>query len=557
MSIAVITTFPNSSWAVYAEKMLQSYVKYWPTSIPLMVQLDDDMLYQLVDSILRPQDGIAVGWEPEHAAFVERNKDKDHPTDYRKQPVRFCHKVFAVHRAYEAAMNQKVSGGDSIRYLIWMDADVITTGLPNIEACLPKEGDAVAYLGRKDWDHSECGWLAFDLENGGGKFIELLYEFYINDTILSQEQWHDSWAFDLLKPAATNLTQDKPGMDIWKHSPMAAWSTHYKGPVAKQSLTSKKPKQQNVQIQTRNALPNEEICAHIEENQKLITKWVRSCELNDEEIVVVSAGPQLVAEEVRKEIKVGKKVVAVKHAIEPLKRAGITPWAVILLDPRPHMLNFVKDPDTKVLWFVASQVNPEVTKALINAGCTIYGYHASVNAGEQPLTIRQPDSIIGGGSATATRGLFLLRHLGFHNLTLYGYDLSFPDKPDLDAKDDMGQPKYLEISLGTENQLYPVKKCFWTEPQLIAQFEEMKSIIEGKQFHITAHGDGIVPFLVRIKNVTDLRQNELRGTISKISSYKRLIKWNKNKRTNFLTRLLKKLRNLLLRMTKKNRLSQV
>lgn len=560
MSIAVVTTFGNDSWNIYAKSMLESFVRYWPASIPLMVQLDDDLLYEQLDKGLRPQDGIAVGWEKAHADFVVRNKDKEDLLDYRKQPVRFCHKVFAIHRAYEAAMKQKASGEGAPRYLIWMDADVHTTRtvtIDDIEKALPKEGDSVAYLGRKDWDHSECGWLAFDLDNGGDSIIETMWKIYVSDKIFDFAQWHDSWVFDQVlnnvgepKNKATNLTQDKSGIDIWQHSPMASWSIHYKGPSAKQSLMPKKQKQGNVQIQTRNAIPHEQICEHIAENQKLITNWIQSCKLTNEEIVVVSAGPTLVAEDLRKE---KGKIIAVKHAIEPLKKAGITPWAVILLDPRPHMLNFVKDPATDVLWFVASQVNPEVTKALLEAGCTVWGYHASVGAGEHVLTSKQPGSIISGGSATATRGLFILRHLGFHRLKLYGYDLSFPDKPDLDAKDEMGQPKFLEISLGTDHPLYNVKKCFWTEPQLIAQFEEMKSIIEGKQFTIEAYGDGIVPFLVRIKKTTDLRMRELNGTMSKITSYKRLIKWNRTKKTNSLTMHLRKLRNLRHRMNKTNK----
>lgn len=569
MNIAVVTTFPNNSWNIYSKKMLESFVQYWPSSVPLMVQLDDDLLYPQVDKIVRSQDGIAVGQEAEHAAFVERNKDKDDPTNYRKQAVRFCHKVFAIHRAYEAAKKQKEAGGMSIRYLIWLDADVHTTRAvteEEIKACLPKEGDAAAYLGRKDWEHSECGWLAFDLENGGDRYIEDFVRYYKpwkddkeqSADVFYLEQWHDSWVFDNILDymgKATNLTENKSGMDIWPHSPMGAWSTHYKGPQAKQALamqpSSLKQKQSNIQIQTKNAIPNEEICQHIARNQELITNWVRGCELNDEEIVVVSAGPLLVAEDVREEK--GKKIIAVKHAIEPLKKAGITPWAVILLDPRPHMLNFVKDPDPEVIWFVASQVNPKVTEQLLDVGCTVWGYHASVNANEHSLTSKQADAIIGGGSATATRGLYLLRHLGFHNLTLYGYELSFPDKPDLDLKDDMGQPRYLEISLGTENALYSVKKRFWTEPQLIAQFEEMKRVIEGKEFTIKAHGEGIVPFLVKIKNTTDLRLSELRGTMPKLPSYKRLIKWNKNKKTRFLTKLRLKLRNLLHRTIKKSK----
>lgn len=531
MNITVITTFPNNMWEVYARESIHRLVKFWPAEVPFMVQLDDDLLFEHVDQMLRPQDGIAVGWEKDHAEFVARNKDKDSPTDYRKQAVRFCHKVFAIKRALDAALKQKEAEPENPpRYLIWMDADVHITRavtMEEIKACLPKEGDALAYLGRKDWDHSECGWLAFDLENGGDKLIEFTHKIYLCDKLFDFPQWHDSWVWDQVfknvgepKNKITNLTEGKPGTEIWEQSPMAAWSVHYKGPAAKSKMFNgdkkfKDQKQQvsNIQIHTMNAIPNGQIHDHISKNQILIENWVKLCEATDDEVVVVSAGPMLVAEEVRDDAKAGKRIVAVKHALKPLKAAGITPWACILLDPRPHVVDFVKDADPEVIWFVASQVNPEVTRQLIVQGCTVWGYHASVGANEQFLTDEQAYSIIGGGSATATRGLYMLHHLGFRNFKLYGYDLCFPDKPDLEAKDERGQPKYLEFSLGMNDPLYNLKRCFWSEPQLIAQFEEMNLLLKNNNFKIEAIGDGILPFITKSQKMANLRNDELKAKI--------------------------------------------
>jgi hypothetical protein len=560
MNIAVVTTFPDNCWDIYAKQALQSFAQFWPDEIPLMVQLDDDLLYDQVNKLLRPQDGIAVGWEPGHKAFVERNKDKDDPTNYRKQPVRFCHKVFAIKRAFDAAMKQKAADpATAPRYLVWMDADVITqrkVTIAEIQECLPREGDAVAYMGRKDWDHSECGWLAFDLENGGLNLIEALYFVYKEDIILHYDQWHDSWAFDqqiktklqeqgpfLYK--TTNLTANASGMDVWAQSPMGKWSTHYKGPQAKAKLVNEKlPPQQNgnmqsnIVIQTKNAIPHEEIRNNIAINQMLITKWIRQCKPTDEEIVVVSAGPMLVAEDVREEVMAGKRIVAVKHALKPLKEAGITPWACILLDPRPHVADFVNNPDTDVLWLVASQVDPKVTAKLIEAGCTVWGYHAAVGAEEQEMTKKQQGAIISGGSATATRGLFMLHHLGFRRFRLYGYDLCYPEKPDLKAIDDRGQPKYLEMSVGFNHPLYRLKRAFWSEPQFIAQFEEINDIIKCGKFELKAFGHGVIPFILKAKETGELRERELRAKINgKPPSYERLLKCSRKKKTRSLTRL--------------------
>lgn len=552
-NIAVISTFPNNMFDVYGKKMLESFSKYWPKDIPLMIQLDDDLLADQIDKMVPAEYGIFSGQSSEHKAFVERNKDKDSPTDYRKQAVRFCHKVFAIHKVYEAVTNAKAANAKDVpRYIIWLDADVITTRAVTIEeirACLPKEGDSVSYLGRKDWDHSECGWLAFDLENGADRIIKGVYECYTEDKVFKEDQWHDSWIWDLwlndkaVSYKATNLTKDKPGVDIWLQSPMAAWSTHYKGPVAKQQLFQKEqivrpPNGQNFVIQTKNAIPAEEICKHIETNQLLIKDWVSECLPTDETIVVASAGPMMFPEDIEGEIKKGRKVVAVKHALKRLKESGIKPWACILLDPRPHVLDFVTEADPETIWFVASQVNPAVTKALLDKGCKVWGYHASVGAGEETLTIKQPSSVIHGGSATATRGLYLLYHLGFRNYNLYGYELSFPDKPDLNARDESGQPKFMEFSLTAKDAYINYKKSFYSEPQLIAQYEELSEMIKIGKFNIKAHGDGMIPFMLRCKELTDLRKAKNSATIPK-TSYRQLL-WKETKSSPIWRRILPK-----------------
>ncbi len=563
MSIAVISTFPNSSWEIYSKAMLESFVKFWPAEVPLLIQLDDDLLRDQVGKVLRPQDAVCCGWKDDHAAFIKRNKQFDDPSNYRKQVTRFAHKVFAIKGAYEAYQQAKAAGDkDTPRYLIWLDADVITTKpvtMEDLAKCLPAEDDSVSYLGRKDWPHSECGWLAFDLEKEGGMFIDVFHGMYTSDAVLKLQETHDSWVFDHIRksedaPKCTNLTLDKPGMDIWSQSPMAAWSTHHKGPVAKNNLAPQvmQAGKGGVVIQTKNSIPDEQIKRHIAANQKLIKNWIKPCTPTDEQIVVVSAGPQLIAEDVLEDYHAGKKIVAVKHALDPLKAAGIKPWASILLDPRPHVSNFVNDPDPEILWFVASQVNPEVTMKLLAAGCTVWGYHASVGAGEHEITSQQPQSIVSGGSATATRGLFVLKHLGFKNIKLYGYDLCYPDKVDLNAKDDMGQPKYLEMSVGLNNPLCNIKKCFWTEPQLIAQFEEIQDLIQRNVFNLEAVGDGIVPFVLKTKRAGELRQAKLNANMKfdKPIPCGKLLKWNNPKKTKSLTMRPVNLLNSLRRMIK-------
>lgn len=536
LAASVITSFPNASWKVYAEQMLTSFVKFWPAQIPILCVLDDETLTPEVQKLLRPQDAVMVHSDPERASFLERNKDKDDPQDYRKQACRFCHKVFALKGA--ADFWKSVQSPDKARYVIWWDADVLTTRpvtLEEISRCLPEQGAAVSYLGRKDWPHSECGFLAFDLECGGGKLIDDWLEYYKTDAVFKEEQWHDSWLFDRVmskiitesvadssKPQVsfTNLTRNKDGMDIWPQSPMAAWSRHYKGPIAKQELVNGSNVMSvpntggmNLKIMTKNSIPDEQIQKNILENQALIKNWVKLCKPSDEELVVVSAGPMLIPEMLEEEIAAGRKIVAVKHALEPLKAAGIKPWACILLDPREHVYKFVENPDKDIIWFVCSQVTPKAVKSLLDAGCNVWGYHAAVGANEHVYTEKQKEAIISGGSATATRGLFLLDRLGFRKFRLYGYDLCFPDKPNLNEKDDLGQPKHFEIMLDANAPNYKLRRGFWSKGELLAQYQEFCQIIQLNPWKIKAFGHGIVPFMLEAKQVSDLREARKKAKI--------------------------------------------
>lgn len=513
LAAAVITTFPSVSWDVYSKRMLESFVAYWPAEIPLLVQLDDDLLVNDVNRIIRKSDGLNVGWSQEHADFVKRNQGKDSKDDYRKQAVRFCHKVFSLKFACDSAMKAiEAKADDAPRYLIWLDADVLTTRkvtVEDIEKCLPKEGDAVSYLGRKDWPHSECGWLAFDLMNGGNRLIDAIHARYLDDSIYLCPEWHDSWIFDdvsfTLEFKKTNLTANAVGMDVWQQSPMASWSRHYKGPIAKDELAGIKKKEegQPLVIRTQNSLPDTSIHANILENQTLIKNWVQTCIPTDEEVVVVSGGPMLIPEDLLEE---KGKIVAVKHALTRLKDVGIKPWAVILLDPREHVYDFVSNPDKDIIWFVASQVTPKVTRKLLEAGCNVWGYHASVGADETKYTNAQSYAVVDGGSATATRGLYLLEKLGFHNFRLYGYDLCVEDKPDLSLRDERGQPKFFEVSIDSKFPYHKGKRSFWSTGELLAQAEELKKTLDVKKWTVRAFGPGVGDFIANSKRISDLRE---------------------------------------------------
>lgn len=143
--------------------------------------------------------------------------------NYRYQVSRFAWKVFAQTR------KDIRQGAD---WLVWLDADVEISGAPDWETLLWPEAD-VCYLGRREWDHSECGFVAYNLQQRGEEVLDTLREMYITYSVFGEQQWHDSWIFDRvceqLGVTRHNLSPEAKGRDAWEASPLAAWSYHMKG----------------------------------------------------------------------------------------------------------------------------------------------------------------------------------------------------------------------------------------------------------------------------------------------------------------------------------------
>lgn len=210
-SIACVTTFSEEGRRVYGERMIETYRKFWPSDIKLHIY-DDKRLAE----------------DNRHGEFVRRHND--HPTDYRKQPVKFCHKVFAV-----------TSAPRDTDWLIWLDGDVETTAPVThelLDGLLPD--DCVAsYMGRKWWKHTEAGFLAYHCgKEPGSQFLNDMRSYYTTDKVLELRQQHDCMVFDTLRMMYeaqgykfNDLGKDYrgPGLDVMPHTPLGAVMQHHKG----------------------------------------------------------------------------------------------------------------------------------------------------------------------------------------------------------------------------------------------------------------------------------------------------------------------------------------
>lgn len=508
-NIALCTTFPN--WLEYPKETIPSWFEFLPKDLTILIGLDpcpqlketEEWLLPLTEKA-REEDIVFISREfpPEQLEFLKRHKPKNEK-DYRMDYRRFSFKVFSMHQAMTFALEQ------GKEYLVWMDADItLTKPLENFDKWLPKNKVA-SYLGRKDWDHSECGFMIFNLKNGGKEFLDRMVSMYINDEVLTLAQWHDSFVFDVImqefnhangKNVFLNISKGIAGRDIFEKTSLAEFMVHHKGPKKLKEKTAIDLK--NLKVQTKNCVDHEIIQKNIKGNLDLITNWLDICQPNDEEVVIVNAGPSLCPEEIRPFYEKGIKIVAVKHALEKLLDADILPWACMLLDPREHVKDFVKHPKAnQIKWFVASMVNPEVTKNLLEQGCEVWGYNAYVGADEHKV-LPKNHKMVCGGSATCTRGIAVLDMLGFKKFHLFAYDLCSLEKPDLKLTKGEGENLrhiWMETTLSCETYgSKEIKRTFWTKGEFLAQVQELREFFKKSGIdNFEVYGEGIIPWVFK------------------------------------------------------------
>jgi len=177
MKITVITTWNNKLFDAYAHRFQNTY--NWP--FPLKIYNEDGDMFDEV---------------PNCKSFVDRNKNrykytsyKEKSTDYIKDGVRFCYKVYAY---THAILNEDVDG------IIGIDADSVFYK-PIDEEWLKKHihrNDCMmTYLGRPNY--SECGFLYFNLKHKDTKdYAKYMQELYDKDIIYNLEEQHDSFIWD-------------------------------------------------------------------------------------------------------------------------------------------------------------------------------------------------------------------------------------------------------------------------------------------------------------------------------------------------------------------------
>lgn len=203
MKYTVITSFHEAGLKQYGQHMIGTFERHWPDAVDLIVCAENCQ-----PTTTRSNTVIYDLMHLSHncRAFVERHRNNplahglagpaqafNAKKAFRWNAVRFAYKVFSV--ALSAA---HINSG----WMIWLDADTHTHTTVSTDwlGLVCPDSAMISYLGRGERYHSECGWVAYNLDHPATRnFIRDFVAMYNTDRIFDEREWHDSYIWDVIR----------------------------------------------------------------------------------------------------------------------------------------------------------------------------------------------------------------------------------------------------------------------------------------------------------------------------------------------------------------------
>jgi hypothetical protein len=208
MKYTVVTTFNANGYNTYGSRMIDTFLQTWPQEVELQVSAESCTVTQSAPNLhvidleqasaelraFKQQWRNVPRANGDISADPVRSRRRDAAKPFKWDAVRFAHKVYSIfHCAKNAATD----------VLIWMDADTICHSpvtMQDIKRLIPADKD-LCFLGRKG-KFSECGLYAMNLRSVAVQDFLKRFQLMYDDAehgIFQQDEWHDSFIFDVVR----------------------------------------------------------------------------------------------------------------------------------------------------------------------------------------------------------------------------------------------------------------------------------------------------------------------------------------------------------------------
>lgn len=227
-----ITTCNKEQWQQFGRRMAATFCEHWPRDLALVMYAErfdpsGDLPLEVVNL------EIAAPWQPlfEQLYSAPQYNGGSNGRDYRRDAVRFSHKVAAIGHAADTY---------DCDVLIWIDADVVTHAPVTTEwlNSLFPEPATIAWLDR-DNCYPECGFVMFRMP-AARKLIRTVVGSYRGGAIFELPETHDSYVIQHVARRMGVKAHSLSGAEgrkavghPWCASELASRMDHLKGEVRK------------------------------------------------------------------------------------------------------------------------------------------------------------------------------------------------------------------------------------------------------------------------------------------------------------------------------------
>lgn len=221
--------------------------------------------------------------------------------------------------------------------------------------------------------------------------------------------------------------------------------------------------------------------------------------IQDTEIMLLCGGPSLndFEDEIIKLRNQGMPMVTTNGTYNWAVERGLKPSMQMIIDARPFNKRFTRPVIEGCKYFIASQCDPSVLEGLPKEDTWLWHVSGAQGEAKEVFDELYPDWWIPvpGGSTVTTRGLALLRMLGFHKLHVYGFDSCYRD-------DEHHAYEQTENNYGLKNRVAVScggTRTFLCDAWMFVQAQEFMQMVavfgnEGPDLNVK--GDGLIAHII-------------------------------------------------------------
>lgn len=234
MNLFALTSMNRAIYEQYGRRMIESFARHWPASVPLYVYAEDfhpetpERVYVVDLHRACPE---LVAFKSRHRHNPAANGRKTGAYTFRTDAVKFANKSFAVIHA--ASFMVAMVGADRI---IWLDADTVTHApVPcDFLAALCPDDAYIAWLAREK-AYPECGFYVINPRHPGNRgFMAHWRALYTKDKVFRFPETHDSFVLERLikdhrMPAVSISGEGAKTNHPLVNGPLGRYCDHLKG----------------------------------------------------------------------------------------------------------------------------------------------------------------------------------------------------------------------------------------------------------------------------------------------------------------------------------------